>query len=160
MPLTGIRGVATLGSYHVIQRRFKGEADMSVKPAFNAMKAVHLVHGMVAGKDKERAPAILADWKGYIAQNFALEDEQRAWMDSLDEGQSAVLTRVLQKILDSDGKERLVATMIADHTKPGGMYHELRTESLETRGQGVQANRGIVIAHCDADCGNWGWGPG
>ena len=133
---------------------------MTDKPAFDAMKAVQLAHGLVTGEDRERAPAILEDWKGYLVESFALEVEQRAWMDSLDEEQSALLTRVLQEILDSDGKTRLVVTMIADHTKPGGMYHELRTESLETRNRGVHANIGIVIAHCDANCKNWGWGPG
>ena len=140
---------------------------MTDTPAFSAMTAVHLAHGLVTGEDKEQAPAILEDWKGYLVKNFALKDEQRAWIDSLDHEQTDIVTRVFQKIIDSNGKERLVVTMIADHAKPGGMYHELRTESLGTRDQGVteslrdpggDASISFAIAHCDANCRNWGWG--
>lgn len=132
---------------------------MTEKPRFDAMKAVHLVHGLAADQGRKRAPALLEDWKGYLLENFALEDEQLAWMDSLDEEQSALLTQELREILDSEGTKRLVVTMIADHARPGGMYHELRSESLETKDKRIQQNVGIVIAHCDAHCKNWGWGP-
>jgi hypothetical protein len=133
---------------------------MTDKPALDAMKAVHLVQGLAAGGDSAQAPSTLADWKGHLAERFAVDEGQRAWLDSLDDEQEAVLTRELRDVIDSGGGKRLVVTMIADPARPGGMYHELRSESVESRAGEVHAEMGIIIAHCDANCRNWGWGPG
>jgi hypothetical protein len=131
---------------------------METKRPFDAMKAVHLTHSLSASDDKGEAGAILQDWRAYLKDNFDLTGSQRSWLDSVDEERDAEVKTLLREVVESSGAERLIVAMIADHSKPGGLYHELRKESVEESRQGLRPN--LVIAHCDANCENWGWGSG
>ena len=58
----------------------------------------------------------------------------------------------------SGGAERLVVAFVPDKSKPVGFYHELRKEAVLETPDNMRHN--TVIAHCDANCQNWGLGPG
>lgn len=131
---------------------------MSNNQAFDAMQAVHLTHALSTSGDQRQASEILRDWRTFLVDNFSLTADQRQWLDSVDDERHTTVKSLLQEIIDSGGAQRLVVVMVADHTRPGGLYHELRQESVEESRQGLRAN--LVIAHCDANCQNWGWGPG
>lgn len=133
---------------------------MSDKPKFDALQAVRAVHALTAAADKKTTETFLADWRGYLKSNFSLTDDQLRWLESVDKKHETEVNRILRQTFDSKGKFRLVVVMVADHTKTGGLVHELRHESVEEQRQGIQAVRSnFVIAHCDANCRNWGWGP-
>jgi hypothetical protein len=52
----------------------------------------------------------------------------------------------------------MVVAVVPDTTKSEGLFHELRKEAVQETSDNMCAN--TVIAHCDANCQNWGWGPG
>ena len=135
---------------------------MGEKPKFDALQAVRVVHSLtgVAQAQQQAVEAFLADWQGYLNANFSLTDDQRAWLDSVGQEHEAEVKKILRQALESKGKSRLVVVMVADDTKPGGLVHELRHESVEEQRHGIHDVRAnFVIAHCDANCRNWGWGP-
>lgn len=131
---------------------------MSNDQPFDAMKAVQLTEALSANSDMGQAAEILRDWRTFLEENYSLTQDQRQWLDSVDDAHHVLVKNLLQETINSGGAQRLIVAMIADHTRPGGLYHELRQESVEESRQGMRAN--IVIAHCDANCQNWGWGPG
>lgn len=133
---------------------------MKKKLKFDALQAVHVVHDLTAAADKKMTDAFLTDWRGYLAANFSLTTDQVQFLESADEKRQAEVKRILRKTIESKGKLRLVVVLVADHTKPGGLVHELRHESVTEERKGLKEVRAnFVIAHCDANCRNWGWGP-
>ena len=135
--------------------------ELNEKPRFDALQAVRVVHALTAAADKKSTEAFLTDWRSFLTANFSLTDDQLRWLESVDKERDAEVKQILQQTIESKGKFRLVVVMLADHTRPGGLFHELRHESVEEQRQGFQEVRAnLVIAHCDADCRNWGWGPG
>jgi hypothetical protein len=139
---------------------FVEEDSMSEKPKFDALQAVHAVHALSAAGDEKKSKALLADWRGFLKANFSLTDDQVKWLATVDKGHEAEVKKILRQTVESKGKSRLVVVLVADHTKPGGLVHELRHESVEEQRQGLHEVRAnFVIAHCDANCRNWGWGP-
>jgi hypothetical protein len=135
----------------------KEAGSSSDKTSFDAMKMVHIAHSFSHQQDKATIDSVLRDWRGYIAARFALTPDQQSFLDAVDDGRHQELAGLLRDVVDSGGSERLVVVMVADHERDGGMYHELRKESVEESNQGLRPN--FVIAHCDAHCRNWGWGP-
>jgi hypothetical protein len=142
-----------------------GEATDN-KPRFDALQAVRVVHALTAAADKQPAAdtrmtdAVLTDWRAFLAANFNLTDDQHRWLDSADEARTREVQRLLRQTIENPGTYRLVVVLLVDHTKPRGLVHELRHEAVAEERHGlhdVRAN--LVIAHCDADCRNWGWGP-
>jgi len=100
------------------------------------------------------------DWRTFVHDAFLLEPEQK---------------RSLDRVPESRVKE--IQTFFANaavHIKKGGKLHariikrpvEKRTQHvvhelhMDTDSSAITPKLGIVIAHCDAHCKNWGWGPG
>lgn len=133
---------------------------MKKRAKFDALQAVHVVHSLTTAADKKLTAAFLKDWRGYLASNFTLTVDQAKFLESVDKKREAEVKRILRQTIESKGTFRLVVVMVADHSKPGGLIHELRHESVAEERQGLQEVRAnFVIAHCDANCRNWGWGP-
>ncbi len=126
---------------------------MGEKPRFDAMQAVKVVDRLAT--DPAESEAVLKDWKGFLETNFSLTEDQQAWLAAVDPAQDAHVRQILSETINSAGRLRLVVAMIADHAKPGGLYHELRQEAVEERPAGLRNN--LVIARCDANCQNWKW---
>lgn len=135
----------------------KAEGSSSDKTPFDAMKMVHIAHAISQQHDAVMTDSVLRDWRTYIAERFALTPDQQSFLDAVDDERHQELAALLRDVADSGGSQRLVVVMVADHGRDGGMYHELRKESVEESRQGLRPN--FVIAHCDANCQNWGWGP-
>ena len=119
------------------------------------------MHALTAAADEKTREEFLADWRASLTSNFSLTDDQRRWLDSVDQERDAQVKAILRQTIESGGKYRLVVVMLADQAKPGGLFHELRHGSVDEQRHGLEEFRAnLVIAHCDADCSNWGWGPG
>jgi hypothetical protein len=131
---------------------------MPDRQSFDAMKAASLTHALSTGGDATQAAEMLSDWRAFLTDNFSLTDDQRQWLDSASDERDSTVKRLLREVIESGGAQRLVVVMVADNTVAGGLYHELRKESVEESSQGSRAN--FVIAHCDANCRHWGWGRG
>ncbi len=97
----------------------------------------------------------LTDWRDIVRNNFALTPEQDASMENIPEN---IFNRVQQSF-----------NAIADHVNSGGaiagkiILNPDRTHAvylfLETvKFSGGSMFRMFRIAHCDANCENWGWG--
>jgi hypothetical protein len=125
-----------------------------VRPRFDPLQAIHMAHSLSLG-DGETAKQVAGDWRSFLHSHFDLTDDQRKWLDSVSPEQESQVQQVLQDTFASRGSRRIVIVMVADNSKPGGLVHELRQESV---GEEEQMRANLVIAHCDANCRNWGWG--
>jgi len=135
---------------------------LNAKPNFDGVQAVKLADSLRNGGHTGELDKFLADWRGYVEENYSLTDDQENWLNTADEQHFTSVKDAINRTVESGGQERLVVTIVPDQTRPGGIFHELRAESAGAgeKGQGIRPYLSIVIAHCDANCQNWGWGPG
>jgi hypothetical protein len=101
---------------------------------------------------------ILDDPLASMTQQFQLTQNQQAGLNALNSDPGRI-TQLKELIIGASSTPASSHFVVA--TTPGatGLVHELRLETTAT-GSAVQsaAISAIRIAHCDANCGNWGWG--
>ncbi|MFC8095456.1 hypothetical protein [Streptomyces sp. NPDC057301] len=109
-------------------------------------------------------PKELENLAALIEERFQLTDGQQTGVRDLA-SQTDQASRLKELVLDaagSDGATQFVVVQRPDTTN-GRFVHELRCETLANGSASAGAGTGVQrltigIAHCDADCGNWGWG--
>lgn len=130
-------------------------ADIA-KPRLDGLAAVRSANALTTGADKSQGHEMVRDWRRFLTTNFELTEDQRQWLDSVDQEREARVAELLHETIDSNGTLRWVVVMVAVPSQPGGFIHQLRRESTTESRSGDRSN--ITIAHCDANCQNWGWG--
>lgn len=126
---------------------------------FNGLAIAAFVHELAYSVDTNNVDLeLLTDWRSALEGRYEFTDTQRRWLDSMDVRDEAMVLKLIKETIASKGAERLVVATIPNHGEPGGVFHELRKESVLETPDNMRAN--LVIAHCDAHCQNWGWGPG
>ena len=123
---------------------------------FDGLAAVRIANALTTGADKSQAHEMVRDSRRFLATSFELTEDQRQWLDLVDQEREAPAAELLQETIDSNGTLRWVVVMVAVPSQAGGFIHELRRESTTESRSGERSN--ITIAHCDSNCRNWGWG--
>lgn len=141
------------------------EDEMSKEPAHDAAAAKPEFGPaglrQVVTKMKTSYPELLTrDWRQFVRESFRLHaDQERSLMDA-----APAKVREIQHFFSEaaghmrqGGKlaARIIKLPVAKQT--AAAVHELHID-VETAAMSPQLS--IVIAHCDANCRNWGWGPG
>jgi hypothetical protein len=106
------------------------------------------------------SPELLDDVPAMIEQQFQLTESQRTGVADLrsDARQIARLKALVIEAANSAGAAQFVVVHRPDNASRSGYLHELRYEKTETTATDARQATLISIAHCDADCENWGWG--
>ncbi|MEU9139970.1 hypothetical protein AB0D33_29110 [Streptomyces sp. NPDC048404] len=120
-----------------------------------------LTRRIAAGED----PQGLDDLVAMVEERFQLTEGQQTGVRDLA-SQTDQISRLKELVLDaarSDGASQFVVVQRPNGAN-GRFVHELRRETL-AKGIAPAADEesGVLratvgIAHCDADCRNWGWG--
>lgn len=115
----------------------------------------------VVTKLKEHYPELLAkDWRQFVRESFHLHADQER---SLQDAAPAKVKEIQHFFTEAAGHMRRGGKLAARIIKlpaakqTTAAVHELHVD-VETAAMSPQLS--IVIAHCDANCRNWGWGPG
>ncbi|MFE2296977.1 hypothetical protein ACFXAW_02125 [Streptomyces sp. NPDC059445] len=119
-----------------------------------------LTRRVAAGEEPEG----LDDLVAMVEERFQLTDGQQTGVRDLS-AQADQVARLKELVLDaarSDGASQFVVVQ-RPNGADGRFVHELRQETLvkghTLADEGSAAMRSTVgVAHCDADCRNWGWG--
>ena len=125
------------------------------KPEFGPVGLQKVVS--VAASD----PDLLAkDWRRFVREHFHLKPDQD---ESLQQAPATKVKEIQHFFTEAASHmrrgakldARIVKLPVAKQTSHA--VHELHVD-IETKEMTPQLS--IVIAHCDANCRNWGWGPG
>ncbi|MFD9466399.1 hypothetical protein [Streptomyces sp. NPDC060027] len=119
-----------------------------------------LTRRVAAGED----PAGLDNLAAMIEERFKLTDGQQIGVSDLA-SQTDQVSRLKELVLEaarSDGAAQFVVVQRPDGAN-GRFVHELRWETLANGtapadAEAVVLRQTVGVAHCDADCRNWGWG--
>jgi hypothetical protein len=104
------------------------------------------------------SPEVLNNLPALMTQHFQLTADQQAGLTALasDASQMAQLKELVLKASSNPAGSQFV---VASTPSATGLVHELRLETTVTTVTGPpETINAIRIAHCDANCGNWGWG--
>jgi hypothetical protein len=124
----------------------------------DGLRIAELVNTIAGEVTSTQRAQLEQDWRSFLERSFTITDGQRDWLRALIPSQVQFVAALIQDTLASKGAERIVVAYIPDPSKAGGLIHELRKEAVIETQDNMRSN--IVIAHCDANCQNWGWGPG
>ncbi|MEU4170867.1 hypothetical protein AB0F46_28805 [Streptomyces sp. NPDC026665] len=119
-----------------------------------------LTRRVAAGEE----PDGLDDLVAMVEERFQLTDGQQTGVRDLA-AQADQVSRLKELVLDaarSEGVSQFVVVQLPNGAD-GRFVHELRRETLADgilpADEGSVVLRATVgVAHCDADCRNWGWG--
>lgn len=110
------------------------------------------------------SPQELENLAALIEERFKLTDDQQSGVRNLasQPDQASRLKKLVLEAARSYGATQFVVVQRPDRTN-GRFVHELRWETPANGSPPARAEAGaqmqtIGIAHCDADCRNWGWG--
>lgn len=131
---------------------------MSNEKRINGMRIAQLVDGLANSPDQDSKERLRTNWRVFLTESFAISPNQLDWFNGMSAEQERNVGELIEQTLASGGAERLVVAFVPDKSKPAGFYHELRKEAVLETADNMRSN--TVIAHCDAHCQNWGWGPG
>jgi hypothetical protein len=105
-------------------------------------------------------PHLLNDWERYIDEQFELDDDQRADLNRLCSNPDEKIQQTVMRALSTSGETpRFTLERKSDGRATDSFVNELkmnRSRGLEATGPEAVD---FTIAHCDADCLNWKWGP-
>ena len=99
------------------------------------------------------------DWQQFIRSEFKLTADQEK---AVAEASTRDVERVrdffveAEKYVRKGGKLRGEIVKLPAERRTAKAAQELL---LHTEGDTITPQLSIVIAHCDPDCRNWGWGP-
>jgi hypothetical protein len=135
------------------------------RPAFDAKSLEALVERL-----NEDPSALHEDWRELIRQEFQLTPDQARSLETVSHERAQQIQDQLRSAarhVERGGRidARIVKRPLEKQTATA--VHEIQLEHKngdDSGGYGTATRAAvqvsIVIAHCDAHCRNWGWGPG
>ena len=121
------------------------------------------LHAFIQTINKSCPPELGTDWRKAVQEAFELTAEQKKSLDGIpnervQEIQTFCATLAHHVQRGSQVHGRISTVPVEDRT--GSAAHELHMSLLEPKSSGRSSNPVMMfqIAHCDADCRNWGWG--
>ncbi len=121
-------------------------------PSALVIRLNNLASSIVGGQ----SPDVLDNLPALMTEQFQLTADQQAGLTALasDASQMAQLRELILQASSNPANAQFVVASTATAT---GLVHELRLETTDPAGQPGLIGA-VRIAHCDANCGNWGWG--
>jgi len=117
------------------------------------------LQNVVTTLNQEFSALLATNWRQFARDTFHLHpDQERSLLDISNEKAREIQTFFAEAALRVGRGEHLLATIVSvpPEQRTPQAAHELR---VGVEGQKLSPEIDIVIAHCDADCKNWGWGP-
>lgn len=130
-----------------------------MRDAVDVLRALGIWPGQSQGNSTEALKKEPTAWAETLAGRFEMDADQSQFFRAMSAEDAGRLTKIRDDLLSEQPSLRVVVVIVPDSTQRQGFRHEIRTESLSDASI-VKPQVGIVIAHCDAHCQNWGWGPG
>lgn len=129
--------------------------DKGKKPTFGP----ETLNALIAQMNSRFPDELTTHWRRFVTNNLDMTEGQRK---SIEDIPDAVAKDIHEFFLQAASQLKTGGRIHGKIVKrPEAMrtvaaVHEVHM-SVETPHPSPQLN--IVIAHCDADCRNWGWGP-
>jgi hypothetical protein len=129
--------------------------EQDKKPTFGP----ETLNALVAQMNSKFPSELTTHWRRFVTKNLDMTEGQRKSIDDIPDPVAKCIHEFFVQAaaqLKNGGQIYGKIVKRPEATRTVAAVHEVHL-SVETPQLSPQLT--IVIAHCDADCRNWGWGP-